>query len=158
MSNKFDAIIIGTGQSGPPLAGRMTEEGMKTAIIERKLFGGTCVNVGCVPTKTLVTSARAAYMARRGDEFGVTIDGRITVDMKKVKTRKDSVVRRSNEGVTKWLKSMDNLTIFEGHGALESANTVRVNGELLRKRSESFSTRVAAPLFPTCRGSTRSII
>jgi len=131
MAKKFDAIIIGTGQSGPSLAQRMTKEGLKTAIVERKLFGGTCVNVGCIPTKTLVASARAAYMARRGGDFGVTIDGPISVDMKKVKARKDGVVRQSNEGVTKWLKGMDNLTVFEGHGALESANSVRVNGELL---------------------------
>lgn len=131
MSKKFDAIIIGTGQSGPPLAGRMTREGMKTAIIERKLFGGTCVNVGCIPTKTLVASARAAHMARRAGDFGVAIDGVVSVDMKKVKARKDSVVRQSNEGVTRWLKGMDKLTVFEGHGSLESANTVRVNGELL---------------------------
>jgi pyruvate/2-oxoglutarate dehydrogenase complex dihydrolipoamide dehydrogenase (E3) component len=131
MSQKFDAIIIGTGQSGPPLAERMTKEGMKTAIIERKLFGGTCVNVGCIPTKTLVASARAAHVAWRGADFGVTIDGAISVDMKKVKARKDSVVRQSNQGVTKWLKGMDNLAVFEGHGSLESANSVRVNGELL---------------------------
>ncbi len=131
MSRKFDAIIIGTGQSGPSLAARMTAEGMKTAIIERKLFGGTCVNVGCIPTKTLVASARAAYMARRGADFGVDIDGDISVDMKKVKARKDGVVRQSNQGVTKWLKGMENLTVFEGHGALESAGSVRVNGELL---------------------------
>ena len=131
MTEKFDAIIIGTGQSGPPLAARMTREGMKTAIIERKLFGGTCVNVGCIPTKTLVASARAAYMARRGADFGVTIDGSITVDMEKVKARKDGVVRQSNEGVANWLGTMDNLTVFEGHGRLESARTVRVNGRLL---------------------------
>ena len=131
MTEKFDAIIIGTGQSGPPLAARMTREGMKTAIIERKLFGGTCVNVGCIPTKTLVASARAAYMARRGADFGVTIDGSITVDMEKVKARKDGVVRQSNEGVANWLGTMDNLTVHEGHGRLESARTVRVNGRLL---------------------------
>ena len=131
MARKFDAIIIGTGQSGPSLAQRMTREGLNTAIIERKLFGGTCVNVGCVPTKTLVASARAAYVARRGADFGVTIDGSISVDMKQVKARKDGVVRQSNQGVTKWLKGMDNLTVFEGHGALESANSVRVNGDLL---------------------------
>ena len=106
MSKKFDAIIIGTGQAGPALAARMTREGMKTAIIERKLFGGTCVNVGCIPTKTLVASARAAYMARRGADFGVVIDAPITVDMKNVKARKDAVVRQSNEGVTNWLKTM----------------------------------------------------
>lgn len=131
MSEKFDAIIIGTGQSGPSLAARMTREGMKTAIIERKLFGGTCVNVGCIPTKTLVASARAAYMARRGADFGVKIDGSITVDMKKVKARKDAVVRQSNEGVTNWLKNMEKLTVYEGHGRLESASSVRVNGDLL---------------------------
>jgi len=131
MAEKFDAIIIGTGQSGPSLAARMTAEGMKTAIIERKLFGGTCVNVGCTPTKALVASARAAFMARRATDFGVAIDGSIAVDMKKVKARKDGVVRQSNEGVTNWLKSMENLTVYEGHGRLESASSVRVNGELL---------------------------
>jgi len=131
MAENFDAIIIGTGQSGPALAARMTGEGMKTAIIERKLFGGTCVNVGCIPTKTLVASARAAYMARRGEDFGVMIDGSINVDMKRVKARKDGVVRQSNQGVTNWLKTMENLTVYEGHGRLESANSVRVNDDLL---------------------------
>ena len=131
MTEKFDVIIIGTGQSGPSLAARTTKEGMKTAIIERKLFGGTCVNVGCIPTKTLVASARAAYMARRGADFGVVIDGSIAVDMKTVKARKDAVVRQSNEGVTNWLKTMENLTVYEGHGRLESSTSVRVNGELL---------------------------
>ena len=131
MAEKFDAIIIGTGQSGPSLAARMTREGMKTAIIERKLFGGTCVNVGCIPTKALVASARAAYMARRGADFGVAIDGSIAVDMKQVKARKDGIVRQSNEGVTNWLKNMNNLTVYEGHGRLQSATSVRVNGDLL---------------------------
>ena len=131
MAEKFDVIIIGTGQSGPSLAARTTKEGMKTAIIERKLFGGTCVNVGCTPTKTLVASARAAYMARRGADFGVVIDGSIAVDMKTVKARKDAVVRQSNEGVTNWLKTMEDLTVYEGHGRLESSTSVRVNGDLL---------------------------
>ena len=131
MSERYDAIIIGTGQSGPSLAARMTKEGMKTAIIERKLIGGTCVNVGCVPTKTLVASARAAYLARRGTDFGVVIDGPIVMDMKQVKARKDAVVRQGHEGVTNWLKNMENLTVYEGHGRLESANSVRVNGEVL---------------------------
>ena len=110
----YDAIVIGTGQSGPSLAARLTKEGMKTAIIERKLFGGTCVNVGCIPTKALVASARAAHMAHRGDDFGVTIDGAITVDMQRVKARKDAIVRQSNEGVESWLKKMPNLDVFEG--------------------------------------------
>ena len=131
MARKFDAIIIGTGQAGPSLAARMTREGMRCAIIERKLFGGTCVNVGCIPTKTLVASARAAHMARRGADFGVAIEGPIAVDMKQVKARKDAVVRQSNEGVNNWLKTMDNLTVFEGHGRLESAYSVRIDGEHL---------------------------
>ena len=131
MAERFDAIIVGTGQAGPSLAARMTREGLKTAIIERKLFGGTCVNVGCIPTKTLVASARAAYVARRGADYGVAIGGPIAVDMKQVKARKDAVVQQSNEGVTKWLKTMENLTVYEGHGRLESANSVRVNGDLL---------------------------
>ncbi|MPY73976.1 MAG: FAD-containing oxidoreductase [Alphaproteobacteria bacterium] len=131
MVEKFDAIVIGTGQAGPSLAARMTQKGMKTAIIERKLFGGTCVNVGCIPTKTLIASARAAHMARRGMDFGVMIDGLIEVDMKQVKARKDRIVQQSSQGVTNWLKTMKNLTVYEGHGRLESANSVRVNGDLL---------------------------
>jgi len=131
MAKKFDAIIIGTGQSGPALAARMTQEGMKTAIIERKLFGGTCVNVGCTPTKALVASARAAYMARRGSDFGVVVDGSIAVDMKQVKARKDQIVQRSNEGVTNWLKNMENLTVCKGHGRFVGTDSVQVNGETL---------------------------
>ncbi len=131
MAEKFDAIIIGTGQAGPSMAQRMTKSGMKTAIVERKLFGGTCVNVGCIPTKALVASARAAYMAGRGGDFGVVIEGAVKVDMKRVKARKDAIVKQSNDGVTNWMKTMENLTVFEGHGRLESASTVRVNGDLL---------------------------
>jgi pyruvate/2-oxoglutarate dehydrogenase complex dihydrolipoamide dehydrogenase (E3) component len=128
---KFDAIVIGSGQSGPSLAARLVREGLQTAIIERKLFGGTCVNVGCIPTKTLVASARAAYMARRGSDFGVTIDGSITVDMQQVRARKDEVVRQSNEGVEQWLKNMKGLTVHEGHARFESSNTIRVGEDLL---------------------------
>ena len=129
--NTYDAIVIGTGQSGPSLAARLAQEGLKTAVIERKLFGGTCVNVGCTPTKTLVASARAAYMARRGADFGVVIDGSIDVDMKQVKARKDAVVRQSTEGVEKWLKDTPNLAVYEGHACFESDHRVRVNNELL---------------------------
>jgi pyruvate/2-oxoglutarate dehydrogenase complex dihydrolipoamide dehydrogenase (E3) component len=131
MTDKYDAIVIGTGQSGPSLAVRLANAGRKTAIIERKLFGGTCVNVGCVPTKTLIASARAAHVARSGADYGVKIDGRVTVDMMRVKARKDAVVRQSNEGVTKWLRGTPNLTVIEGHARLEGPRTVRVNGSLL---------------------------
>jgi pyruvate/2-oxoglutarate dehydrogenase complex dihydrolipoamide dehydrogenase (E3) component len=131
MTEKYDAIVIGTGQSGPSLAVRLANAGRKTAIIERKLFGGTCVNVGCIPTKTLIASARAAHVARHGADFGVTIDGNVTVDMMRVKARKDSVVRQSNEGLTKWLRNTPNLTVLEGHARLEGPRTVRVNERLL---------------------------
>ncbi|HEU4342281.1 MAG TPA: FAD-containing oxidoreductase [Candidatus Binatia bacterium] len=131
MTTTYDAIIIGTGQAGPSLAVRLANSGMKVAIIERKRFGGTCVNNGCIPTKTLVASARAAHIARRASEYGVITGGAINVDMKKVKERKDAVVRQSNEGLEKWLKSTENLTIYEGHARFEDAHRVRVGNELL---------------------------
>jgi pyruvate/2-oxoglutarate dehydrogenase complex dihydrolipoamide dehydrogenase (E3) component len=150
MAEKFDAIVIGTGQAGPSLAARMTGEGMKTAIIERKLFGGTCVNTGCIPTKALIASARAAHVARRGADFGVAIDGAIRVDMKRVKARKDGIVRQSNEGVETWLKTMKSLTVYEGHGRFESPNSVRVDGALLEaeKIVVNVGGRAAVPDMP----------
>ena len=131
MSEKYDAIVIGTGQSGPSLAGRLAAEGLKTAVLERKLFGGTCVNVGCTPTKALVASARAAHMARRAADFGVVLEGQVSVDMKRIKARKDDLVRPSTQGIEKWLSNTPNMTVYKGHGRFESANTVRVDGELL---------------------------
>ena len=131
MAATYDAIIIGTGQAGPSLAVRMASTGMKVAIIERKRFGGTCVNNGCIPTKTLIASARGAYVARRAGDYGVIIDGSITVDMKKVKERKDAVVRGFNEGLEKWLKHTENLSVYEGHARFEDAHRVRVGDELL---------------------------
>src|SRR5438093_3406612 len=125
MGTTYDAIIIGTGQAGPSLAVRLASSGMRVAIVERKQFGGTCVNNGCIPTKTLVASARAAHIARRAGEYGVMIDSSITVDMKKVKERKDAVVRRSNEGVEKWLKTTENQTVYEGHARICGAHSVR---------------------------------
>jgi pyruvate/2-oxoglutarate dehydrogenase complex dihydrolipoamide dehydrogenase (E3) component len=150
MAETFDAIIIGTGQSGPSLAARMAGEGMKTAIIERKRFGGTCVNTGCIPTKALIASARAAHVARCGADFGVAIGGAVEVDMKRVKARKDAIVRDSNEGVENWLKTMKNLTVYEGHGRFESPDTVRVNGDLLQaeKIVVNVGGRAAVPDMP----------
>ncbi len=126
MTSSFDAIIIGTGQAGPALAQRLTAAGMKIAIVERGRFGGTCVNTGCIPTKTMVASAYAAHMARRAAEFGVVIAGPVTVDMKQVKARKDLISGKSNTGVENWLKSMSNCTVYEGHARFESAREVRV--------------------------------
>jgi len=131
MIHTYDAIIVGAGQAGPGLAGRLTAAGMKVALVERKLFGGTCVNTGCTPTKTLVASAYAAYLARRAGDYGVSLGGTITVDMKKVKVRQDTVVRNSREGLESWLTSLRNCTIYRGHARLESASQVRVGNDLL---------------------------
>src|SRR5437870_10755168 len=111
MGTAFDAVVIGTGQSGPALAVRLAQAGRKAAIIERKLFGGTCVNTGCIPTKTMGASAYAAHMARRAADFGVSIDGRLSVDMKRVKARKDAVSGQSRTGVENWLRSTLNCTV-----------------------------------------------
>ncbi|OFW37578.1 MAG: mercuric reductase [Acidobacteria bacterium RIFCSPLOWO2_12_FULL_60_22] len=148
MTRKYDAIIIGTGQAGPSLAARLAKAGRKVAILERKLFGGTCVNVGCVPTKTLVASAHAAHMARRAAEFGVRVGETVTVDMQKVKARKDAIVRKSNEGVENWLKKTANCTVYEGHARFESSRTVRVNGELLEADQIFLNTGARAVVPP----------
>src|ERR1700682_975979 len=118
--NTYDAIVIGTGQAGPSLARRLAASGMQVAIIERKLFGGTCVNTGCIPTKTMVASAYAAHLARRGAEFGVTIDSPVGVDMKRVKARKYKVSRESSVGVEASLKQMAGCTVYQGHARFES--------------------------------------
>src|SRR5262250_376384 len=110
MPAPFDAIVIGTGQSGPPLAGRLTAAGMRVAIIERKRFGGTCVNTGCIPTKALVASAKAVQTARRAADYGFRT-GSVAVDMPLVKARKDRIVAASNTGVEKWLRGMQNCTV-----------------------------------------------
>jgi len=125
MSTSYDAIIIGTGQAGPTLAKRLTSAGMKVAVIERGKFGGTCVNTGCIPTKTMVASAYAAHLARRGAEFGFA-GGDVRVDMKRVKARKDEISGKSNTGVETWLKKMANCTVYEGHARFESAHAVSV--------------------------------
>ncbi|MDA1000380.1 MAG: FAD-containing oxidoreductase [bacterium] len=132
MTTTYDAIVIGTGQSGPMLAFRLAGAGMKVAVAERGRFGGTCVNVGCIPTKTMVASARAAYVARRAAHFGVEIEGSIRVDMKKVKARKDELVRASTTGVENWMKSAENITVYEGHARFEGPNAVRVRDDLLK--------------------------
>src|SRR4030095_10337012 len=131
MTTKYDAIVIGTGQAGPSLAVRLAGTGMKTAIIERKRFGGTCVNNACTQTKTLVASARAAHVARRAVDYGVTIRGSIAADIKKVKMRKDAVVHQSSAGLEKLLRDPQNLTVIEGHARFAEQDRVRVCDELL---------------------------
>jgi len=131
MTKQFDAIIIGTGQAGPPLARRLAAVGKKVAIVERKLFGGTCVNTGCIPTKTMVASAYAAHMARRAAEFGVAIDGSVNVDMRRVKERKDAISGKSRIGSETSLKHLENCTVFEGHARFESPREVSVGQDRL---------------------------
>ena len=139
MATKYDAIVIGTGQAGPSLAVRLADTGMNVAIIERKWFGGTCVNNGCIPRKTLIASARTAHVARRAGDYGVTVAGSIAVDMKKVKMRKDAVVRQSSEGLEKWLRDTQNLTVIEGHARFADPHRVRVGDELLEADKFSIS-------------------
>ncbi|OBH25142.1 mercuric reductase [Mycobacterium sp. E342] len=131
MTKHFDAIIVGAGQAGPPLAGRLTAAGQRVALVERKLIGGTCVNTGCIPTKTLVASAHAAHLARRGADYGVAT-GPVSVDMAKVKARKDEIMLGDRKGVEDWLAGMDGCTVFRGHARFEDPHTLSVDGDLLR--------------------------
>jgi pyruvate/2-oxoglutarate dehydrogenase complex dihydrolipoamide dehydrogenase (E3) component len=146
---QFDAIIIGAGQAGPSLAGRLTAAGMSVAIVERHLFGGTCVNTGCKPTKTLVASAYAAHLARRGADYGVMID-QIRIDMPRIKARADKVIHDSRNGVEGWLRKMDRCTVFDGHARFESADTIRVGDQLLTapKIFVNVGGRAVIPDFP----------
>jgi len=131
MTKTHDAIIIGTGQAGPFLAERLAGAGMKVAIIERKLFGGTCINTGCTPTKAMVASAHAAHMVRRAADFGVVNNGPVSVDMKLVKSRKDAISGKSRTGVENLLRGMANCTVYQGHARFESAKDVSVGSERL---------------------------
>ena len=134
MSQSFDAIVVGAGQAGPPLAGRLTDAGMKVALVERKLFGGTCVNTGCTPTKALVASAYAAHLAGHAADYGVTLSGAVTVDMQKVQDRQGTIVRNSREGLEAWVRGMPNCTVYRGHARLESSSRVRVGDDSLEAR------------------------
>lgn len=131
MTEHFDAIIVGAGQAGPPLAGRLTAAGQRVAVVERKLIGGTCVNNGCIPTKTLVASAHAAHLARRGAEYGVAT-GPVSVDMAKVKARKDDIMLGDRKGVEDWLEGMNGCTVFRGHAVFADPHTLRVGDDVLR--------------------------
>jgi pyruvate/2-oxoglutarate dehydrogenase complex dihydrolipoamide dehydrogenase (E3) component len=131
MTKRFDAIVIGTGQAGPFVANRLAASGMSVAIVERKLFGGTCVNTGCIPTKTMVASAYAAHAARRAAEFGVGVPGPIAIDMAKVKARKDAISGESRVGVERGLRRQERCTVYQGHARFESAREVSVGDERL---------------------------
>jgi pyruvate/2-oxoglutarate dehydrogenase complex dihydrolipoamide dehydrogenase (E3) component len=148
--SKFDAITIGTGQAGPSLASRLAKAGMKIAVVERKLFGGTCVNTGCIPTKTLVASAYAAHLARRASFYGVTLAGDVKVDMKALNARKDGVLMQSRKAVEAGLRNLPNCSVYQGHARFESATEVRVGADLLsaEKFFLNVGSRAAVPELP----------
>ena len=129
--NRYDAIIIGAGQSGPPLAARLATAGMRVAIIERGRFGGTCVNNGCTPTKAMVASAYVAHLARTAGPYGIEIAGSVNVDMARVKARKDAIVRTSSESVERWMRSLPNTSVLSGHARFVDSRTIAVGTEQL---------------------------
>jgi pyruvate/2-oxoglutarate dehydrogenase complex dihydrolipoamide dehydrogenase (E3) component len=149
----FDAIIIGAGQAGPSLAARLTKAGQTVAFVERKLFGGTCVNTGCTPTKAMIASAYAAHVARRGGEYGVSIDTEILVDMKAVNARREGIVAKSRTGVEKSLRDNEKISVFTGTARFESATTVLVGDELLEAKQIFLNVggRASVPELPGVR-------
>ncbi|HKX43325.1 MAG TPA: FAD-containing oxidoreductase [Burkholderiaceae bacterium] len=126
LMERYDAIIIGTGQAGPPLAQRLSAAGWKVAIVERAKFGGTCVNTGCIPTKALVASAHVAWLARRAAEYGIDLRGAVGVDVAALMARKDRISGSSATGVEKWVRGLAGATVVQGHARFESATQVRV--------------------------------
>ncbi len=154
MPETFDAIVIGTGQAGPSLASRLSAAGMSIAVIERKRFGGTCVNTGCIPTKTLIASARAAWVARHAADWGVSIDSPVRVDMKKVKARKDSIAGQSETGVHKMLTGLKNCRVIEAHARFTAPHQVEAGGDVLEAPKIFINTggRAAIPAIPGLSG------
>jgi pyruvate/2-oxoglutarate dehydrogenase complex dihydrolipoamide dehydrogenase (E3) component len=150
MSQQYDAIIIGAGQAGPALAARLAAAGQAVAIIERHQLGGTCVNTGCTPTKTLIASARISYQVRIASEYGVDVAGGVAVNISKVNDRKDRVVKERRDGLETWLRSFKNCSLYKGHAEFDSAHTVRVNGELLTAENIFINVggRPRIPSFP----------
>jgi pyruvate/2-oxoglutarate dehydrogenase complex dihydrolipoamide dehydrogenase (E3) component len=151
MPDNYDAVVIGTGQAGPPLATKAAAEGWRVAIVERQLLGGTCVNAGCTPTKALVASARAVHMARRGSEFGFDIGDEPVVDMKRVKARMKAISGASNERVGRWLDQTDRVDVVRGHAALDGPNRVVV-GERVLETERVFLNVGARPRVPDFAG------
>jgi pyruvate/2-oxoglutarate dehydrogenase complex dihydrolipoamide dehydrogenase (E3) component len=147
----FDAIIIGTGQAGPALAARLCGAGMKVAVVEKEKFGGTCVNNGCTPTKAMVASAYAAHLARRAGDYGVLVQGEPRVDMKRVKARKDEIVRNSSRGVEKWMDGLKGAQVYRGHARFAGKNLVQVGSDQLAA-DRIFINVGGRPLIPKMPG------
>ena len=155
MDEAFDAIVIGAGQAGPPLAVECAGKGWRTVLVERERLGGTCVNVGCIPTKTLVASARAAQVARRAAEWGVTLRGGVQVDMAAVKARKDGVVNHSRQSLDRWIGGTANLTLLLGAARFVGAHTIEVNGRRLTRAQDLHQRRRRGGAAADRRASTR---
>ena len=151
MTTSYDAIVIGSGQAGPPLAVRLAKAGMKTVLIERAHLGGTCVNDGCIPTKALIASARTAHVARRAAEYGVRVGGAVSVDMQAVKARKDGIVKQSVDGLATWIAGTSGLTLVRGHARFTGPHAVDVNGESL-EAPKIFINVGGRAVLPTWRG------
>jgi pyruvate/2-oxoglutarate dehydrogenase complex dihydrolipoamide dehydrogenase (E3) component len=148
---RFDAVVVGAGQAGPPLAQRLAAAGMKVAFVERKRFGGTCVNTGCMPTKAMVASAYAAHVARRGAEYGVQVPGPVQVDMRQVKERRDAIVLESRRGVEDWVRGLAGATVFHAHARFESATRLRLDDGTVLESARIFldvGGRAAVPPLP----------
>src|SRR5215467_13449673 len=154
MAQHYDAAIIGSGQAGPSLANRLSQAGLRVAIIEGRHFGGTCVNNGCMPTKTLVASAYAARLVARAAEYGIAIDAPVTIDMKKVKARKDAVVTTARTNIEAWLRGMKGCTVLTGHARFVSPREIAVGGETL-SADRIFINVGGRPLVPPIPGIDR---
>jgi pyruvate/2-oxoglutarate dehydrogenase complex dihydrolipoamide dehydrogenase (E3) component len=150
VSEPFDDVVIGGGQAGPSLAVRLAASGRKVALVERKHLGGTCVNTGCKPTKTMVASAYAARVAARAEDYGVRVQGPVVVDMDRIRARKDKVVLDSRQGLEEWLAATGGLTSLRGHARLVSATGIEVEGRRLDAQRIFLNVggRAARPDFP----------
>ena len=151
MPSSFDAVFVGAGQSGPFLAARLAERGQRVALIEKRWLGGTCVNDGCIPTKTLVASARAAWVARNAARWGVAIGGPVTVDMAAVKARKDRIVAESRGNLATWLGGLPSLEVIEGAARFVDPHTLRV-GDRELTGARIFLNTGARPIIPPIPG------
>lgn len=154
MPKQFDAIVIGAGQAGPSLAARLDKAGMRVAIAERKLFGGTCVNTGCIPTKAQIANARVAHLARRAAEFGVHFGGPVTVDMKEVKARREAIVQKSRSGIEAMLRKLEHCTVYQDHARFTGEHTVAVGNDVLQSERIfiNVGARAAIPGMPGLSG------
>jgi pyruvate/2-oxoglutarate dehydrogenase complex dihydrolipoamide dehydrogenase (E3) component len=152
MAERFDDIVIGAGQAGPSLAARLTGAGRKVALIERKFLGGTCVNTGCRPTKTLIASAKVAQMARRAAEFGI-VAGPVSTDMAAVRARIIGIVEDGRRGLADWLGGMEGLSLIEGHARLAGPRMVTVGDRTLEAERVflNVGARAALPDLPGIR-------